>query len=262
MAYDAFHGGSGPRVVLLHSGFSTWVEWRRTIDVLAEDHEVLAPTLPGSAGGPPLDPRAGSMLDSLAGHVETLLDEVGWAGPVSVVGSSYGGVVGLELLARERAARVLALAPPWVTGAGLPVYAALFGSVLPAVRLSRPIWRWSTRNDTINALWFSQSASRTPPEIDPDDVAAQLDSWSRFPFFRVGLHGRGGPGVPDLGALDASRVTLVWGGADRLVPRWMRERWEAALPGAAVVRLPGFPHQPHLRDPRRVASLVRDWAST
>jgi pimeloyl-ACP methyl ester carboxylesterase len=51
-------------------------------------------------------------------------------------------------------------------------------------------------------------------------------------------------------------VTLAWGGADRIVPGWMRRRWEERLPDARVETLAGLPHVPHLRDPERIAALV------
>ena len=247
--------GSGRRLLLLHSGFCTWVEFRRLIDLLATDHEVLAPTLPGSAGGPPLDVRA-SMLAEHARYVESVLDDAGWHEPVDAVGSSIGGVLALELLARGRAQSAIALAPPWTTGAGLAFYGALFAG-LPALGLSRPLWPRTTRSGTINGLWFHQS--RTPPLIDPADVALLLESWSRFPFYRVGLHARRrGPGMPDVSAIDPTRAKLVWGGRDFIVPVWMRRRWSAALPGSHEMTLPGFPHQPHLRDPQVIADLIRD----
>jgi pimeloyl-ACP methyl ester carboxylesterase len=246
--------GSGRRLLLLHSGFCTWVEFRRLIDLLATDHEVIAPTLPGSVGGPRLDVRA-SMLAEHARYVETVLDDAGWQEPVDTVGSSIGGVLALELLARGRAHSTIALAPPWTTGAGLAFYGALFAS-LPALGLSRPLWPRTTRSGTINGLWFHQS--RTPPLIDPADVALLLESWSRFPFYRVGLHARRrGPGMPDFSRIDQGRATLVWGGRDLIVPKWMRRRWSAALPGSHEVTLPGFPHQPHLRDPRVIADIIR-----
>ena len=247
--------GSGRRLLLLHSGFCTWVEFRRLIDLLATDHEVLAPTLPGSVGGPPLDVRA-SMLAEQARYVESVLDELEWDAPVDVVGSSFGGVVALELLARGRAQSATALAPPWTTGAGLAFYGALFAG-LPTLGLSRRLWPRTTRSGTINGLWFHQS--RTPPLIDPADVALLLESWSRFPFYRVGWHARRrGPGMPDVSAIDSTRAKLVWGGRDFIVPEWMRNRWSAALPGSREVTLPGFPHQPHLRDPQVIADLIRD----
>ncbi|MGY2873442.1 hypothetical protein ACVW00_000632 [Marmoricola sp. URHA0025 HA25] len=256
MGYDMVRAGTGPRLVLLHSGFHTWVEFRRLVRLLAEDFDVLATTQPGSAGGPPLDPRR-SMLEQHADYVETVLDDLGWHEGVTAVGSSFGGVLGIEVLGRGRAERVVALAPPWVSGAGLPYYATLFSSVLPAVRLSRPLWPYSTRSATINGLWFHQS--RRPTQLDRADVSALLDSVARFPFFRTGLSARArGPGMPNLSAVDSARVTLVWGSRDFLVPRWMRDRWSAALPQASVVQLPGFAHQPHVQDARAIASVVRD----
>lgn len=253
MEYDAYDDGDGPPLLLLHSGFCTWVEWRRTIALLTPTRRVLAPTLPGSTGGPALDYGAPTMLDAHADYVERLLEERGWA-EVEVLGSSFGGVLALELLARGRASTATALAPPWTAGTGLAFYGTLFAG-LPALRISRPLWPRTTRSGTINGLWFHQS--RIAPEIDPEDVAALLESWSRFPFYRVGMWGRRrGPGQPALERIDQERATLVWSGADRLVPVWMRRRRAEALPGARVVHLDDFPHQPHLRDPRAVAGLV------
>ena len=71
-----WRSGSGPRLLLLHSGFHTWVEFRRLIDLLSEDFDVLATTQPGSVGGPPLDVRR-PMLEQHADYVETVLDGAG-----------------------------------------------------------------------------------------------------------------------------------------------------------------------------------------
>ncbi len=50
----------------------------------------------------------------------------------------------------------------------------------------------------------------------------------------------------------------MFGTRDLFVPAWMHRSWEAALPQAEVERIPGFPHQPHLRDPRLVAEMILD----
>jgi pimeloyl-ACP methyl ester carboxylesterase len=84
-----YHGGSGPPVLLLHSGFGSWVEWRSVIELLTPRRTVLAPTLPGSLGGGQLDLSARTMLDAHADHVEELLDAIGWTEPIQIVGSSY-----------------------------------------------------------------------------------------------------------------------------------------------------------------------------
>lgn len=255
-----FHGGAGPRALLLHSGFCTWVEWRRTLALLEGEREVLAPTLPGSLGGPKLDVRARTMLAALADHAEQLLDEVGWDQPVTVVGSSFGGVVGLELAVRGRAQQVIALAPPWVTGRGLAFYAAC---LIPPVLTFRPFeatYRFTSRSRRYTGLFFGHGARRVP-DIDPADVVELWKSMGRFPLVDVGRHHRlRGPGFPAVDEVDVP-VTLYWGTRDMWVPGWMRENWERALPGAEVVELDEFPHQPHLRDPARIATEILERTS-
>jgi pimeloyl-ACP methyl ester carboxylesterase len=253
-SYDFHHSGQGPRLLLLHSGFCTWVEWRRTIELLERDFEILAPTQPGSAGGPPLELTGRTMLEAHADHVEELLDELGWDDPVTVVGSSFGGVLGIELANRGRAAQVIALAPPWVAPPdGFAFYLALFSPLIP-LRFTRRLWPTTTRIGAINGLFFHTSTKT--PEMDPEDVATILGSMSRFPFLELRRNWRTGPGMPEFDGAGRELTTLVWGTADYYVPRWMRRRWEASLPEAARLELPGFPHQPHLRDPQRIAELV------
>ncbi|MCZ4500812.1 MAG: hydrolase [Marmoricola sp.] len=257
MATPYFHGGSGPRVLLLHSGFCTWVEWRRVIEDLAVDHEVLAPTQPGSLQGPPLRYDGSTVLAQHADRIEALLDELGWDQPVPVVGSSFGGVTALELLNRGRAERVLALAPPWVAHPeGTAFYLAAFSPLL-GLGLTRPLWSWAGRLGWPGGLMLHQSfRSLAISETDYNDL---LESMASFPLVRVFRSPSfRGVGMPDTDRVPQDRVHLVWGTADRLVPRWMRTRWQAVLPGATVTTLPGFPHQPHLRDPVLVSELVRE----
>jgi pimeloyl-ACP methyl ester carboxylesterase len=257
MATPLFHGGTGPRVLLLHSGFCTWVEWRCTIELLAADHEVLATTQPGSLAGMPLRFDGSVMLEQHADRIEEVLDDHGWTEPLSVVGSSFGGVTGIELLNRGRAERVLALAPPWVGHPdGTAFYMAAFSPLL-GLGLTRPLWSWASKKEWPGGLLLHQSPRAL--EISGTDYQELLESMASFPVLRVFRSpGFAGVGMPDLDAVDQSRVHLVWGTADWFVPRWMRRRWQEALPGAAVTTLPGFPHQPHLRDPELIAELVRE----
>ena len=48
-------GGSGPPLVCLHGFTDTWRTWELVLPALERRYDVLAPTLPGHAGGPPLD---------------------------------------------------------------------------------------------------------------------------------------------------------------------------------------------------------------
>ena len=77
----------------LHGFTDTWRTWELVLPALERRHDVFAPTLPGHAGGPPLDP------DVTTGRV---LDEAG-IGTAHLVGNSLGGYVALHLAARGRA---------------------------------------------------------------------------------------------------------------------------------------------------------------
>ena len=75
---------------------------------------MLAPTLAGHAGGPPVsDLHPGTLADG----VERAMDEAGFE-TAHVAGNSLGGNVALQLAARGRARSVVALAPAggWADG--------------------------------------------------------------------------------------------------------------------------------------------------
>jgi pimeloyl-ACP methyl ester carboxylesterase len=99
--------GSGPAVVLLHSGGLSSRQWGRLGDQLASTNRILAPDFLGygrSSAWPAGEPFH-FILDVLA--VEALLDHVGE--PACLVGHSYGGFIAL-LLALHRPKLVLSVA--------------------------------------------------------------------------------------------------------------------------------------------------------
>ena len=77
-------------------------------------HDVLAPTLAGHAGGPPLNEVSDvAMIDAL----ESAMDDAGFR-QAHLVGNSMGGYLALHLAARGRALSVVAFAPSggWALG--------------------------------------------------------------------------------------------------------------------------------------------------
>ncbi|MEA2421140.1 MAG: hypothetical protein QOF55_239, partial [Thermoleophilaceae bacterium] len=108
-------GGAGSPLVCVHGFTDTWRTWDLVLPLLERHHDVLAPTLPGHAGGPPLP--ADVNHDVLADSVERAMDEAGFA-TAHIAGNSLGGHVALQLAARGRAESVVALAPGggWATG--------------------------------------------------------------------------------------------------------------------------------------------------
>src|SRR5918999_61853 len=95
----AHRGGSGPPLVLLHGFPDTWRTWELVLPALERRHEVLAPTLAGHLGGPPLDGAAGE--DAVIGAVERAMDDAGFE-TAHLAGNSLGGDVGLRLAGRGR----------------------------------------------------------------------------------------------------------------------------------------------------------------
>jgi len=86
----------------------TWRTWELVLPALERRHDVLALTLPGHAGGPPLDAAVSS--EAFVDAVERAIDAVGFESS-HLVGNSLGGYVALQVAARGRATSVVAFAP-------------------------------------------------------------------------------------------------------------------------------------------------------
>jgi pimeloyl-ACP methyl ester carboxylesterase len=95
--------------VCLHGFADTWRIWELVLPTLERHHEVLALTLAGHAGGPPIEGEVTEAV--LADAVERAMEEAGF-GIAHLVGNSLGGFVALQLAARRRARSVVALAAP------------------------------------------------------------------------------------------------------------------------------------------------------
>ena len=76
-AFTAAHrGGEGPPLVCLHGFTDTWRTWDLVLPALERRHEVLAPAVPGHAGGSQLPVE---LTDAtLVERVERAMDEAGW----------------------------------------------------------------------------------------------------------------------------------------------------------------------------------------
>ncbi|HSD77813.1 MAG TPA: alpha/beta fold hydrolase, partial [Solirubrobacteraceae bacterium] len=99
----------------LHGFTDTWRCWELVLPALERRPDVLAVTLAGHAGGPPIEGEVGDAV--LADAVERTMDDAGMR-RAHVVGNSLGGSVALQLAARGRADTVVALAPAggWAPG--------------------------------------------------------------------------------------------------------------------------------------------------
>jgi 2-hydroxy-6-oxonona-2,4-dienedioate hydrolase len=100
--------GEGDPLVLVHGGHGSWLHWVRNIEVLAREHQVFVPDLPGF--GDSADPPDGADIDNIAGALCVSLDALlGSRRSVDLAAFSYGGAVSARVAIRRGRIRRLAL---------------------------------------------------------------------------------------------------------------------------------------------------------
>lgn len=252
----AHRGGEGPPLLCLHGFTDTWRTWELVLPMLERRHEVLAPTLLGHAGGPTLPHELDG--ETLVLGVERAMDEVGWDS-ACVVGNSLGGWVALQLAARGRALKVVALSPAGGWAEGDPMVRDrldYFTTMRQLVQGAAPYADQivSTLDGRRRATEYTTASfEHIPPELLAHQIrgAAGCDGAEALI-----AHARQA-GYP----LDAEQITcplrIVWGTEDRLLP-WPQAavRYRARLPQADWVELPGVGHCPQLDVPAETAELV------
>ncbi len=253
----AHRGGAGPPLVLLHGFLDTWRVWELVLPALERRHDVLAPTLAGHAGGPPL--TAPASVAALADAVERAMDGAGLT-TAHLAGNSLGGWLALVLAARGRARSVVALAPAGGWERDDPAREALLRRQAEVHALAQaaaphaeaiaatPEGRRRAMRDLV------EDGADLPPAL----VAHQLRAVAAC----SGAATMTERALAEEWVLDAARVTcpvrVVWGSADRLLP-WpsaaarLRRDW---LPHAEWVILDGVGHCPQLDVPLETAQLV------
>jgi pimeloyl-ACP methyl ester carboxylesterase len=243
--------------VCLHGFVDTWRAWELVLPRLAARHDVLAPTLPGHAGGPPIHGEVDSHL--LARAVEHAMDEAGFA-TAHMVGNSLGGYVALQLAERGRARSVVALAPAGGWSRDDASYEQLldFQRTLPALaRLTAP--------HAGGLLATDEGRRRATALLTVNyrhiPVGLLRDQWLAVAAAggadRLVEYARQAPWtlVPEL---ITCPVRVVWGTEDRLLP-WpqaairYRHEW---LPNADWVVLDDVGHCPQLDVPLETSELI------
>ena len=256
--FTASHrGGSGPPLVCLHGFTGTWRTWELVLPALERHHEVLAPTLLGHAGGPPLEGEVSDvvMLDA----IERAMDDAGFE-TAHIVGNSLGGYAALRLAARGRAESVVALAPAggWATGdESYKETARFFATMQDQLKAAVPHVDAivASAEGRRNAMQFvATNFEHIPPELIAHHMCGVAACKGALPMIEYAIR--------EGYSLEAEKITcpvrMVWGTEDRLLP-WrsnavrFRNDW---LPHADWVVLEGIGHCPQLDIPLETAQLI------
>jgi pimeloyl-ACP methyl ester carboxylesterase len=251
--------GVGPPLVLLHGIGHHWQAWRRVIDLLAGEFEIIAPDSPGFGRSAPLPAGVEPTIPAYVEAFERFFDGLGLERP-HVAGSSMGGAIALELVRRRAVRSAAAFSPAgfWTPGERRFCQASL-GALVGLPPVVRPAIMALARTRPGRAVLFAQLfgwPTRMPAE---EAVSVLHDAWAA-PAFASALaafrHYRfGSPeelrGVP---------VSIAWGVRDRLLVYGLQApRARAMLPWARHLTL-GAGHVPFFDDPAAVAEVIRSCA--
>jgi pimeloyl-ACP methyl ester carboxylesterase len=247
---------SAPPLVCLHGFMDTSRTWELVLPALQRHHDVLAPTLPGHAGGPAIEGGidAGFMADA----VERAMDDAGFE-MAHLVGNSLGGFVALHLAARGRARSVVAFAPAggWARGdESWRELLRLQSSIHEAAKAAAP-YASAVLASADGRRRATQYITERFEHIPVELLAHQLLGVAGCDATRLIEHAANASWE-----LDAERIScpvrIVWGTEDRLL-RWpsaaarFRHEW---LPHADWVELEGVGHCPQLDVPVEAAQLI------
>jgi pimeloyl-ACP methyl ester carboxylesterase len=250
-------GGAGPPLVCVHGFTDTWRTWELVLPDLERHHDVLAPTLPGHAGGPPLDDPVTEA--ALPDAIERAMDDAGFE-TAHIVGNSLGGFVALQLAARGRARSVVALSPAGGWAESDESFQETLGFF---TEMQGPLQAAAPHADAIVAtlagrrrasMLLTKKFEHIPPELLAHQLVGAAGCTGVLPMVEF-LRREGY-------RLDADQVTcpvrIVWGTADQLLP-WpssaarFREDW---FPDADWVELEDVGHSPQLDVPLQTAQLI------
>jgi len=246
-------------MVCIHGFTDTWRTWDLVLPRLQRDHDVLAPTLPGHAGGPPLD---GEFDESqLIDAVERAMDDAGFE-TAHIVGNSLA----LQLAARGRASSVVALAPAggWAededTDKQMQAY---FTTMLDLVAGAAPYAEEiaATVEGRRRATFYTtENYEHIPAALVAHQIRGAAECRGAPPMieYMVRKHW----------SLEADRircpVRIVWGTDDKIL-RWpsaavrFQDEW---LPQADWVELPAVGHCPQLDVPLETAELITSFTGS
>ncbi|MDO3636565.1 alpha/beta fold hydrolase [Mycolicibacterium arseniciresistens] len=250
--------GSGPPLLLVH-GISQLHNWDPVVPALAARHEVVAVDLPGFGASAPLPGEV--TVAALTDAVQDFVVEQD-LGDVSVVGSSMGARIALEMARRGHGGAVVALNPG---GFWTDTQARMFGATVgPSLKLVRaidpliPALAATPLTRTALLLQFSARPWRLPADLVRTELRAFKRSTSLDAAMHALVHGPRQQGAP-AGTLRAP-VVIGWGRKDRVTPPSQAARAQERFPDATMHWFDDCGHFPHWDRPHDTVQLILDTA--
>lgn len=256
--------GTGTPLLLIHGIGSSCDTWGDIPERLAaRDVHVVAVDLPGH--GESDRGRGDYSLGAMASTLRDLLDLLS-IDRVHLVGHSLGGGVSMQFAYQfpERVDRMVLVSSG---GLGEEAFSGLRAATLPGAEFAL---KWAINSHTLRgASWVGAQLGRLgiqPHALSPRalETVGWLGEDDRRAAFLATLRSVVGPRGQNVSALDklhlmaGTRVLIIWGDRDPMIPMKHGENAHAILEGSHFVVFPGAAHEPHIHDPNRFAELVRE----
>jgi pimeloyl-ACP methyl ester carboxylesterase len=252
--------GQGPPVVLIHGVAGRAGQWDQIVELLAENHTVLAPDLLGH--GDSAKPRGDYSLGAHASGIRDLLVGLDFE-RASIVGHSLGGGIAMQFAYHfpEITERLVLVSSG---GLGSEVSLVLRAAALPGADLFIAATAAPARTAG-NAMRRGLAAVGVRPPADIAEVArgyASLADGDRRAAFLATLRSVVGVGGQSVDASDRHYlsegfpVLIIWGARDPIIPVRHGERAHEAIPGSRLEILDGVGHLPQLEAPERFVAVL------
>jgi pimeloyl-ACP methyl ester carboxylesterase len=238
--------GTGPPLLFLHGGDYV-AQNHAFLDRLAQRFRVIAPRHPGFGTTP--RPAWFRTVHDIAYLYLDLLDRLDLR-EATVVGSSFGGWVALELAVRStgRLGRLVLIDSLGLKFGGREERDIADVYALPADEVLR-------RTFTDPARFVPDYATLDDAELQAiahDREATALYGWKPYMHNPALLHWLHRVSVPSL---------VLWGEADGIVAPSYGEKLAAVLPNARFERVTAAAHYPQIEQPEAVADQIARFAS-
>ena len=245
-------------LLLIHGFTDTAGTWRGLIPLLEPQHTVLAPTLTGHYGGPPLPQGMGDPMVAMADGLERVLDDAGFE-KAHIVGNSLGGFLAFEMASRGRALSVVGLSPAmgWETDQPPARTRRQFEMAHRAAPLIPKVAEKLARRPKLRKIALRDVVAHGD-RLTPDAAYGLMIGSANCEIFdaylaHVEAGDYRGKWPDDLGV----PVRIAWGARDRTLPHKTCTGWyRQVMPAAEWVDLADCGHLPHHDDPELVARTI------
>ncbi len=252
--------GSGPVLLLVHGMAGSSENWTHVVELLARNHTVIAPDLPGHGGS---EPGGGDYsLGALAATLRDLLVSLGHD-RATIVGHSLGGGVALQFTYQfpEMVERLILVSSG---GLGSEVSLVLRAAALPGADLfiSATAGVGSVVGSTVarGMSWVGLRPNADVAEVargyaslsDPQRRRAFLDTLRSV----VGTGGQRVAAADRLYLADGLPILILWGENDPIIPVKHAEQAHQALPGSHLEVFEGVGHLPQVEAPGRFVTVL------